>query len=74
MRKQPTDAQIETAIEWLKAHDAADEPENGEDIAAVISWLDDVISQRMIRTEARRVGVSTARLRKKLSEQIGHKL
>jgi hypothetical protein len=74
MRKPPTDAQIETAIEWLKAHDATDEPENGRDIEAVIAWLDDFIAQRMIRTEAKRAGVPTARLRERLGAQIGAKL
>jgi hypothetical protein len=74
MLKPPTDAQIETAIEWLKAHDAIDEPENGRDIEAVIAWLDDYILQRMIRAETKRAGVPIERLRKRLADQIGAKL
>ncbi len=54
MKRQPTDAQIETAIEWLNAFDDDGEPDNGKDIKAVVVWLDDLLAQRMIRTEARR--------------------
>jgi hypothetical protein len=49
MSKQPTDAQIETAIEWLRCFDGAAEPENGADIAAVTSWLNDMLRRRMLR-------------------------
>jgi hypothetical protein len=71
MAKQATDAQIETAIEVLRAYDGTVEQENQRDVDAVIAWLDDLIAQRMIRAEARRAGVPTAKLRAKLAEQTG---
>ena len=74
MKRQPTDAQIEAAIEWLKCFDTASEIDNGNDIAAVVAWLDDLLAQRMIRSEARRAGVPTAKLRQKLAAQTGRDL
>lgn len=74
MPKSAADAQIETAIEVLKAYDGELEPDNQRDVDAVIAWLDDMLAQRMIRSRAREAGVPTAALRKRLSEQTGHKL
>lgn len=72
--KQPTDSQLETAIEVLRAYDGEMEPDNQRDVNAVIAWLDLLIANRMIRNRAREAGIPTAALRKRLVEQTGHKL
>jgi hypothetical protein len=74
MPKSATDAQIETAIEVLKAYDGELEQDNQRDVDAVIAWLDDMLAQRMIRAKAREAGLPTAVVRKRVSELTGHKL
>lgn len=65
-----TVAQIETAIEVLRAYDGEMEPDNQRDVDAVISWLTHEIAQRqkqaIVRKVVREAGVSPARAREAL--------
>jgi len=65
--KPATPAQIETAIEVLRAYDGEMEPENQRDVDAVILWLTNELARReknaVVRKVAREAGVSLPRAR-----------
>lgn len=64
---RPTDEQFDIAVLWLENNEG--EGAEGEACRAVAAWLQKELADRQIRYTARKVGVTTAQLRKKLSER-----
>lgn len=67
--KRPTQEQIDTAILWLQTNDGRD----GESVACntVAQWLDHLMREAAVKSLARKVGVTPARMRRKLAEAKG---
>lgn len=65
--KHPTDEQIRMAAEWLRIN----EGEEGEAQAchAVADWIEHEADERVLRSEARKAGVTVARLRRMLADK-----
>lgn len=65
--KRPTTWQFDVAIEWLLNNEG--EGQEGEACKAVAEWLDHEMRERKIKSTARKIGVTPARLRAKLAEK-----
>lgn len=65
--KLPSDDDLLIAVSWLRINEGSD----GEADACirVADWIEQEAHKRMLRFEARRIGVPVARLRRKLSEK-----
>ena len=66
MRK-PTNEQFDVAIMWLQNNEG--DGDEGEACKAVAEWLDHLMSEDWLRSQAREAGVTVATLRRKLAEQ-----
>lgn len=62
--KHPTDAQIEVARMWLESNEG--EGDEREACQVVAKWLTHGEHERMLRQEARKAGITVARLRRQL--------
>lgn len=67
MIRPPATEQIEQAAEWLRINEG-DEGE-AEACHAVADWILAVDDDRSLRLQARRAGVTVARLRRAIAEQ-----
>lgn len=62
----PSKEQIDIALLWLRVNEG-----DGEEAAAceaVAAWIEAMEVERFLRNEARKCGVTVARLRRKLAE------
>lgn len=65
--RMPPDEALSIAIAWLQCNEGED---GGEQAAcyAVARWIDHERLERIIRNEARRAGIPTARLRRAMAD------
>ena len=66
--KRPTEQQIEIAALWLDGNEG--DGEEKEACAAVAVWLRHEANEAMLRSEARKAGVTVARLRRAITESL----
>lgn len=64
--KRPTEKQLDTAIAWLRSNEGDDGER--ERCAAVADWLEQQEMDAVLRSEARKAGISVKTLRSRMEQ------